>query len=79
MSLAVRIVTPTGILFDGPADEAVIPGLEGALGIRHGHRRLITALKAGKVRVKQGGTEKAFEISGGFADIGPDGAVIAAR
>jgi F-type H+-transporting ATPase subunit epsilon len=50
----------------------IAPGSEGELGILPNHVPLLTALRAGELRIKKDDTEEAFAISGGFMEVQPD-------
>ncbi len=50
----------------------IAPGSEGELGILPHHAPLLTALGRGELRVKQGGTEEALAVFGGFMDVRGD-------
>jgi F-type H+-transporting ATPase subunit epsilon len=47
----------------------IAPGVEGELGILPEHAALLTALKTGEMRIKLGGAEDNFFISGGFLEV----------
>jgi F-type H+-transporting ATPase subunit epsilon len=71
-TMAVEILTPESIVFNGNADFMVMPGYSGELGVLPGHVRLFSQIVAGNVRCVQGQTEKKFVIESGFAFIQPD-------
>ncbi len=57
------------LLTEDDVDEVVAPGTEGQLGILPSHAALVTTLEPGELRVKKGGTESAFAITGGFMEV----------
>ncbi|MBD3168192.1 MAG: ATP synthase F1 subunit epsilon [candidate division Zixibacteria bacterium] len=64
------IVTQEKILLEKEVTSVIAPGSEGYLGILTNHAPLITALKAGKLTVKeQGDIENDYFISGGFLEV----------
>ena len=71
-TLHLEIVTQERRLFSGDVDMVVAPGGEGELGILPHHAPLLTTLKEGALRVKQGGGEEYFSIGGGFMEVRPD-------
>lgn len=78
--IAIEIVTPHGIAFQGEGDEISIPTTEGFIGVRRGHRALITTLKKGFLTVrKDNDTNQKFQIAGGFAEVMPDKVSIITR
>jgi len=68
-----ELVSPERLLLSRPVEMAVIPAVEGDMGVLPNHSPMIVALKGGVIRVTEGGkeTERLF-IMGGFAEIAPD-------
>lgn len=65
-----RLVTPQRLLFEGPATYVLAPGSEGYLGILANHAALITALRPGKLEVRDpSGTLTTYAVSGGFLEV----------
>src|SRR5512136_2275282 len=77
-TLHLEIVTQESRLFSGDVDMVVAPGGEGELGILPHHAPLLTTLKEGALRVKQGGGEEYFSIGGGFMEVQPDHVIVLA-
>jgi len=48
----IRVLTPDRVICSTTADEVVLPGLTGQIGILDGHASLITALDTGLLRIK---------------------------
>jgi F-type H+-transporting ATPase subunit epsilon len=74
-----EIVTQERVVYDQPVDIVIAPGTEGELGILPHHVPLLTALQAGILRVRAGGVEEEFAISGGFMEVLPDHVTVLAR
>ncbi|MEA5414281.1 F0F1 ATP synthase subunit epsilon, partial [Synechococcus sp. BA-132 BA5] len=55
MTLTLRVLAPDQSVFDGTADEVILPGTTGQLGILTGHVSMLTALDSGVLRVREGG------------------------
>lgn len=72
MPLRVEIATQDKLLFEGPADIVVAPGVEGEMGILPHHAPLLTALDYGLVRVRYLNEERAFTVAGGVMEVRPD-------
>ena len=72
MSLTLRILAPDQSVFDGNADEVILPSTTGQLGILPGHVSLLTALDTGVLRVRDAGGWKAIALLGGFAEVESD-------
>lgn len=77
--IVVEIIAPDGVVHHSECDEVVIPTTMGQIGVRTGHRPLVTVVKAGTVRVKHGDSEQQFAVSGGFAEVLPKAVSIITR
>ena len=72
MSLTLRVLAPDQSVFDGAADEVILPSTTGQLGILPGHVSLLTALDYGVLRVREASGWKAIALQGGFAEVESD-------
>lgn len=72
MSLKIRVITPDRIVWNTSADEVVLPGLTGQLGILSNHVPLITSLDIGVLRLRTEGAWKPLVVFGGFAQVEGD-------
>ncbi len=70
-TLHVDIVAAEGQIFSGEAEAVFAPAVSGELGILPRHAPLLTKLKAGAVRVKNGATETAIFVGGGILEVQP--------
>lgn len=71
MTIHVDIVSAESEIFSGTAEMVFAPGVMGELGILPRHAPLLTQLKPGEVRVKNGDSEESFYVSGGMLEIQP--------
>ena len=78
MPLQLELVTPERRAFTQEVDMVVVPGIDGQLGILPHHTPLITALGVGELKIRKGGEEQIFAVSGGFVEVRPDRVVIMA-
>ena len=69
MVLNIRVLTPDRVICSTTADEVVLPGLTGQVGILDGHARLITALDTGLLRIKLDEKWTPIILCGGLAEI----------
>ena len=69
MVMNVRVLTPDRIICSTAADEIILPGLTGQVGVLDGHAALITALDIGLLRIKSNGKWTPIILSGGLAEI----------
>ena len=72
MSLTLRVLAPDQSVFDGSADEVILPSTTGQLGILPGHVSLLTALDFGVLRVREGNAWKSIALQGGFCEVDSD-------
>jgi F-type H+-transporting ATPase subunit epsilon len=77
--MKLEIISPDSSLFVGESDSVIVPALDGELGILNHHAPLIAALKQGKVRIRQQGSEKTFEIKGGVLEVKQNKVIILAE
>ncbi len=69
MTLTLRVLAPDQSVFDGTADEVILPGTTGQLGILTGHVSMLTALDSGVLRVRDGSSWQSIALMGGFAEV----------
>ncbi len=66
------IRTPEAELYDGEVEMAVLPAVDGELGVLPRHASLILALGTGACRLKTKSGPAAFALSGGFSRVHKD-------
>ena len=71
MPIRVEIVSQDRSVFEGDVDIVVAPGEDGEMGILPHHAPLLTTLKPGVLKVRTGGHEEVFAISGGVMEVQP--------
>jgi F-type H+-transporting ATPase subunit epsilon len=72
MTLTLRVLAPDQSVFDGTADEVILPSTTGQLGILTGHVSMLTALDNGVLRVREGKDWTSIALMGGFAEVEED-------
>ncbi len=73
MTLTVRVIAPDKTVWDGTAEEVILPSTTGQLGILTGHVSLLTALDTAVMRVKAGKDKwTPIALMGGFAEVEND-------
>ena len=65
----IRVLTPDRVICSTTADEVVLPGLTGQVGILEGHAALITALDTGLLRIKLDEKWTPIILCGGLAEV----------
>ncbi len=72
-TLAVRLLTPEGVQYEGDAVMVIVPGSAGELGLLARHEPLVTSLRFGEVRIHAvDETVHTFATTEGYASIGDD-------
>jgi F-type H+-transporting ATPase subunit epsilon len=74
-----ELVSPAKLLFEGPVESVVVPGVEGDMTIMANHAALMTSLRTGVVTVADGKAAKRLFVRGGFADVTASGLTILAE
>jgi len=69
MVLNIRVLTPDRVICSTTANEVVLPGLTGQVGILDGHAALITALDTGLLRIKLDNKWTPIILCGGLAEV----------
>ena len=72
MVMNIRVLTPDRVICSTTADEVVLPGLTGQVGVLDGHAALITALDTGLLRIKLDEKWTPIILCGGLAEIDRD-------
>jgi len=72
MAMDIRVLTPDRVICSTTADEVVLPGLTGQIGISDGHASLITALDTGLLRIKLDEKWTPIILCGGLAEVDQD-------
>jgi F-type H+-transporting ATPase subunit epsilon len=68
----VDIVSAEEQIFSGTAEMVIAPGEAGELGILPEHIPLLTRIKPGTVRIRNGNEEEVIYVSGGMMEVQPD-------
>ena len=69
MSLIIRIITPDRIVWNGMAEELIIPTSTGQIGILKDHAPLLTTLDIGVMKIKSKTGWSSIAIMGGFGEV----------
>ena len=72
MSLTLRVLAPDQSVFDGTAEEVILPSTTGLVGILPGHISMVTAIDIGVLRVRNNGNWNSIALMGGFAEVESD-------
>jgi len=74
-----RLVTPQRLLLEAEVTSLQVPGSEGDLGVLAHHAPLITALRPGRLDVRDAkGAMQSYAVSGGFLEVSGNRATVLA-
>mgnify|MGYP001167409462 CR=1 FL=1 len=73
------LVSPERKLLSAQAAEVQIPGADGEMTVMPGHSATITTLRPGLLKVTVNGQVTEFAVTGGFAEISPEGVSVLAE
>ena len=68
-ALTAEVVSPEGIVFEGPVTQVVVPTENGEITVLPHHANLFARLGSGAVHVTSGGREQSYAVMGGFIEI----------
>jgi F-type H+-transporting ATPase subunit epsilon len=77
-----ELISPEEKLISEDVTMVTIPGEEGEFGVLEGHSPLLSAVKAGVVRINKtsmNDNARRVFVAGGFADVGPDHCILLAE
>ena len=69
--IAVKIVTPERVTFEGIAQRLQAPGWLGEFGVLPRHAPMLTLLRAGTVTLETATGTVRWNVGTGFAEVGP--------
>ncbi len=75
----VTVIAPENAVFEGDADAVVAPAFDGEVGILPRHAPFMTLLGDGRLTVRQGDTNHAFHVKGGFLQVVRDNVRVVAE
>ena len=75
-----ELVAPDKLLFNGEAEEVLVPGSEGDFVVLRDHAAVMTSLRPGIVDIGEGaGKHTRLFVRGGFADVNAAGLILLAE
>jgi F-type H+-transporting ATPase subunit epsilon len=72
MALKVSVISPERTVYEGDADQVIVPAWDGQLGVLKGHAPTLVLLGEGELKITRGGTDERFHIRGGFLQVADD-------
>lgn len=78
--MKVQIITPDKNVFSGEMQLAQFPGLDGSFAVMDRHAPMISALKKGRIKLKDyRNEEKFFNIRGGVVEVNNNNVLVLAE
>ena len=74
-----ELVAPDKLLFNGPAEDVLVPGIEGDFLVLRDHAPVMTSLRPGIVDIGEHGKHTRVFVRGGFADVSAAGLILLAE
>ncbi len=71
MTIDVRVVSAEGSVYEGTAEMVIAPGEMGELGILPRHAPLLTGLRPGELRIRNGAQTEYLFVNGGVLEVQP--------
>lgn len=74
-----ELVSPAKLLFSGEVEEVIVPGTEGEFTVLPGHAPLVSTLRPGFLRFKNGTDQMTVFVRSGFAEVNEKGLIVLAE
>ncbi|MBS4083681.1 MAG: F0F1 ATP synthase subunit epsilon [Rhizobiales bacterium] len=74
-----ELVSPAKLLFSGEVEEVIVPGAEGEFTVLAGHAPLVSTLRPGFLRFRNGSDDIVAFVRGGFAEVNEKGLIVLAE
>ena len=76
MTISLKVLAPNQNVFEGEAEEVILPSTTGQIGVLPGHISLVTSIDIGVLRLRMKSQWKSIALMGGFAEIESDEVVV---
>ena len=76
MTISLKVLAPNQNVYEGEAEEVILPSTTGQIGVLPGHISLVTAIDIGVLRLRMNSQWKSIALMGGFAEIESDEVIV---
>ena len=76
MAISLKVLAPNQKVYEGEAEEVILPSTSGQIGVLPGHISLVTAIDIGVLRLRMNSQWKSIALMGGFAEIESDEVIV---
>lgn len=71
-----EIITPSRVFYSGPAQDLIMPVLDGLYGVQAGHEPVVTAIEPGELQFRVAGEWQKAAVTTGFAEVLPEKTIL---
>ena len=76
MEISLKVLAPNKNVYEGRAEEVILPSTTGQIDVLPGHISLVTAIDIGVLRLRMNSQWKSIALMGGFAEIESDEVIV---
>ena len=77
MTISLKVLAPNQNVFEGEAEEVILPSTTGQIGVLPGQISLVTAIEIGVLRLRTNNAKwSSIALMGGFAEIESDEVIV---
>ena len=76
MAISLKVLAPNQNVYEGNAEEVILPSTTGQIGVLPGHISLVTSIDIGVLRLRMNSQWKSIALMGGFAEIESDEVIV---
>ena len=76
MAISLKVLAPNKNVYQGEAEEVILPSTTGQIGILPGHISLVTSIDIGVLRLRINSQWQSIALMGGFAEIESDEVIV---
>ena len=76
MPISLKVLAPNQNVYQGEAEEVILPSTTGQIGVLPGHISLVTSIDIGVLRLRINSKWKSIALMGGFAEIESDEVIV---
>ena len=76
MAISLKVLATNQNVYEGEAEEVILPSTTGQIGVLPGHISLVTAIDIGVLRLRINSQWKSIALMGGFAEIESDEVIV---
>ena len=75
MAISLKVLAPNQNVYEGDAEEVILPSTTGQIGVLPGHISLVTAIDIGVLRIRMNSNWQSIALMAGLAEIDSDAVI----